>query len=143
MPAEVLPMNTVGLPYSSPGDILSHYMDREIVSVPFMAATVDSNVYIAVRPVRVTAVRGVNTVVGGSGATATIKKCTGTTAPASGTAVHSTPIDGTATVNTVQSATLATSVATLTLAAGDRLSIDVGGTLTSLVALIQIELQPL
>ncbi len=108
-----------------------------------MAASVDSNVYIATRPCRVTAVSGVNRVVGGSGATATIKKCTGTTAPASGTAVHSTAIDGTVTADTVQTATLATDLATLTLAAGDRLAMDVGGTLTSLVGLIVIELQPL
>ena len=138
-----LPHNDVGLAYSSTGDMVAHYQDRMMVPVPFVAATVDSNVYIAVMPCRVTAVRGVNTTIGGAGATASIRKCTGTQAPSAGTLVHSTAIGGEVAINTVQSATLATSLETLTLAAGDRLAIDIGGTLTALVALIVIELQPL
>ena len=69
-------------------------------------------------------------------------QATGTTAPASGVAVAAA-YDGTAAADTVQSLELEDDLAALTLATGDRLAIDVGGTLTNLVSVIVIELQPL
>lgn len=143
---EVLPMNTVGMMYSSPGDIQAHAMDREIVAFPVTAATVDTNIYVAIRPVRVTAVREVHTVAGSDvgAVTLAVTKCTGTTAPASGTAVHAGTADLKGTANTVQTLTLSTTLATLTLAAGDRLAIDVTGTLTAVAGgVVIVELQPL
>lgn len=139
----VLPHNEVGLQYSSPADILAHSKDREVITVQLTANSVDANVYVATRPVRVTAIREVHSVVGSTGATVGVRKATGTTAPASGTLVHTAALGLETTINTVQSATLESSLATLTLAAGDRLAIDMSGTLTGLVGVIEIELQPL
>lgn len=138
MPVE----NDLGVRYSSSGDILSHYNDRYIVAVPLTASAVDTLAYIATRRVRVTAIKEAHSVVGSSGAAVVVKKCTGTTAPASGTAVHTGSMDLTATINTVVSPTLATNIATLTLNEGDRLALDFSGTLTNLVGVLVIEVQP-
>ena len=54
----------------------------------------------------------------------TIIKDTGTAAPGAGTSLHQSGTFGlNATANTVQSATVSTTVATVSLAAGDRLSV--------------------
>ena len=63
--------------------------------------------------------------------TAQLTKCTGTTAPASGTALLSATIDLKTTANTTASGTLVASQSTLTFAAGDRLALDVTGTTTA------------
>lgn len=69
--------------------------------------------------------------------TAVVTKDTGTQAPGAGTSLHqsgSFNLKGTA--NTVQTATLSTTPATLTLAAGDRLAVKLTGTPTALAGAV-------
>lgn len=103
----------------------------------------DVNVYTADRHVYVTEIREAHNVVGGASAAVTVKKCTGTTAPASGTALHGTPIDLTATINTVVTPTLTTTYADRALKPGDRLAFDYSGTTTNVMGAISIVLSPI
>jgi hypothetical protein len=111
----------------------------EVKEVPLLATSVDSNVYIARRNCKVQDIRFVLTTAGGAGATVTVKKCSGTTAPASGTAISSAMDLNATALNTVTAATLTQSATYLN--AGDRLAIDVGGTLTALVGMLEITLE--
>jgi hypothetical protein len=88
--------------------------------------------------VEVLEIREVHTTAGshGSAVSLQVEKCTGTTAPGSGTNLLTNNSDvgfnlkGTA--NTVQEGTLIATRATRQLAAGDRLALDFAGTLTAL-----------
>jgi hypothetical protein len=113
----------------------------------FLAANVPVSgtsypVYLANRAMRVKAVRVV------CSSTATVPtvdviKDTGTTAPGGGTSVLTGAISFNTTANTVVAGTLTSTIATLTLAAGDRLSLKWGGTVGSLTgALVNILLEP-
>lgn len=111
------------------------------IPVPLTASSVDSNVFIADRAYVIVQIEEVHSVVGGASAAVQVRKCSGTTAPASGTAVAQATFDLTATINTTQTATLSATAADYTLADGDRLAIDVGGTLTGLVGVVTIVLR--
>lgn len=111
------------------------------VTVPIVAASVDTHVFIADDAYQVVSINEVHSVVGGSSAALSVKKCTGTTAPASGTALHATGIDLTATVNTNIVPTLVATTATLQLAATDKLAFDFSGTLTGLVGTVTLNLR--
>lgn len=87
--------------------------------------------FIATRPVRVKAVSAVFATASTSG-TLMLQKCTGTTAPGSGTNLLTGTMSLAGTANTVVNGSLSSTVATLTLAAGDRISVTPGGTLTNL-----------
>jgi len=115
-----------------------------IVTVPYNVP-VDQNIFIAGRAFAITAVRHVPTVVGSDGGsvTAQVRKCTGTQAPASGAAVTTAEFNLKSTVNTNVNGTLTTTQADLVLAVGDRLALDVTGTTTAAVGVIQIELRPI
>ena len=117
-------------------------MARFVVTVPIDANSVDQDVFIAPFPCFVSQIQGTKSTAGGSGAEVVVRKCTGTTAPASGTALHATAIDLTTgvAVNTVISPTLTANEQHRRLAVGDRLAIDMGGTLTALVGSVAIEL---
>lgn len=111
----------------------------ETHSFDVLAASVDNTVYIARRNCKVTSVKFVLTVAGGASAAALLKKCTGTQAPSAGTAFTSSmDLNGT-TANTVTTPTLTESATYL--AAGDRIGLDLSGTLTSLVGNITITLE--
>lgn len=112
------------------------------VTIPINASSVDTNVWIAPTAHQIVSISEVHSVVGGASAAVDVKKCTGTTAPASGTTVFaSSTIDLTATINTNQTPTLTATVATLKLAAGDRIAFDFSGTLTGLVGVVVIQLK--
>lgn len=113
-------------------------MSREYINVLVNEGSVDTHVYIAVRPCTVAAVRAISSTAGGSGAEVVVRKCVSTEAPASGLALTGA-LDLTGT-NAVQSATLVPADG-LVLAAGNRLAIDMGGTLTSLVGVVTIEIE--
>jgi hypothetical protein len=84
------------------------------------------------------------TVVGSNGGavTAIVRKATGTTAIASGTTLHASgSFDLKGTINTDQTAVLATSAATLTFAASDRLVLDVTGTTTDATGILTVTYQ--
>lgn len=105
------------------------------------ANSVDGHVFIADRAYVVVSAKEIHSTAGGSSAAVQVRKCTGTTAPASGTAIAQATFDLTATVNTTQTATLSATAADYTLAAGDKLAFDFSGTLTSLVGAVTIVLR--
>lgn len=114
--------------------------DRVVITVPLLASTVDGNVFIADRAYIVESVEEVHSVVSTSG-TLMLEKCSGTTAPGSGTDVLTGTISLAGTINTTVAGTLGT-VAARTLADGDRLAIDIGGTMTGLVGVLTVVLRP-
>jgi hypothetical protein len=99
--------------------------------------------FLADRNYRIT---GVSTVFGtaSTSGTVTVNKDSGTSAPGAGTAVLTGAMSLAGTANTVVNGTLVATQATLQLAAGDRLSITLAGTLTSLAeAIVSVGLQPI
>lgn len=81
-------------------------------------------------------------VAGGSGATITVERLTGTTAGGSGTGLLQTALVMTGTTSTVLTGTLIATAATLAFAAGDRLGLVYGGTPTGLVGTITCTFNP-
>jgi len=77
----------------------------------------------------------------GGAVTLQLTKCTGTTAPASGTALMSATIDLKTTANTTAPGTLVSNQSTLSFSAGDRLAADVTGTTTDVDGVITIGYQ--
>jgi hypothetical protein len=108
----------------------------EVITTELLAASVDKNIYIAARPCKVQSVQFATTVVGGASAAVILKACTGTTAPASGTAMTSSMDLQNTVVNTVTTATLTESATYLK--EGDRIGADFSGTLTGLVGVLQV-----
>jgi hypothetical protein len=112
------------------------------ITAPLLAASVDQHVYVATRPGRVLEVREVHSVVGGSGATVNLRKCTSGTAPASGTSMLSAAVNvESPTVNVPRTATLSTTLINREFAAGESLALDFSGTLTGLVGHVTIVLE--
>lgn len=95
------------------------------------ASTAVHTEFIATRPVRVKAISTVFASASTSG-TLMLSKCTGTQTPSSGTNLLTGTMSISGTVNTVVNGSLSSTVATLTLAAGDRISVTPGGTLSGL-----------
>ena len=109
----------------------------------------DAAFFTAPRSFRVTGVREIHRVAGDDGGAVSlqIEKCTGTTAPGSGTNLLTNNsnagfnLKGTA--NTDQEGSLVTTAASILLAKGDRLAVDFAGTLTSLAGVcVTVELDP-
>lgn len=92
------------------------------------AANTDAVFFIATRPLLVTSVSEVHAVAAGGASALQVTKDSTTNAPGAGTDLltnnTNTGFDLNATANTVQTGTLTATVATKTLAAGDRLSVD-------------------
>lgn len=88
-------------------------------------------IFLAARAYRVKAISVVFSTASTSG-TAQVNKDTSTNAPGAGTALMTGTVSLAGTANTVVNGTLVATAATLQLAAGDRLSVTFGGTLTSL-----------
>jgi hypothetical protein len=113
------------------------------------ANSVDTLIFIAPYPCEVVSVREGHSTAGSDGAAVSldVKKCTGTTAPASGTTVLASTFDLKSTINTVvtKNATsgLTTTLANRKLDTGDRLALDYTGTLTALVGIVTIEIKRL
>lgn len=105
-----------------------------IVTVPVDSGTVDANVFVATGPCEVVGVSEVHTVAGSDAGAVTldVTKCDGTEAPASGVTVLSSTIDLKGTANTVVDSTLTATTANRKLVDGERLGINVTGTLTAL-----------
>ncbi len=122
-----------------------------ILTSEILAASVDKHVFTAPFACRVVSVREIHSVVGGSGATVRLRKITDTSAPgaAASTTVKELTTAGfdlTATINTTQQATLVAAASQVKnsdfwLAAGDKLALDFGGTLTGLVGLVTIHIK--
>lgn len=103
-----------------------------LISEALTATDATRTVFVATRACRVKSIKEVHATASSSG-TLQLEKCTGTTAPGSGTTLLTGTMSLAGTANTVVSGTLIATVASLTLAAGDRLSIVIAGTMTSLV----------
>ena len=84
------------------------------------------------------AIREVHSALGtdGGAVTLSVSKDTGTAAPGAGTGLLTATFDLKAAINTVQVGSLSATEADLILAAGDRLSVVYGGTLTAVAGVV-------
>lgn len=114
------------------------------INIEYNASSIDKTCFVATRKYAVKAISGSPTVAGtdAGAVTAAIKKASGTTAIASGTAVHSSTMNLKGTINTVQNLTLSTTGSDLLIAAGDRIGVDFTGTMTAAVGVISVVLAP-
>ena len=95
--------------------------------------------FVAPQACKVTAISEVHSTLGTDpgAVTAVVTKDTGTQAPGAGTSLHQSGSFNLKGANhTVQNATLSTTAATLTLAAGDRLAVKLTGTPTALAGAV-------
>lgn len=118
-----------------------------VVNIPYIATAVDTWVFFADSAYEVVAIYAMPRVAGsdGSAVTADILKASGTTDAASGATVcaSANAINLKGTADTLQTISLSATMSARKLAAGDRLSVNFGGTLTAAVGLIQVHLKPL
>lgn len=111
------------------------------LDVVLTSTSANANVFIAPTAYKITAVREVHGVVGGSGATVNLEVIPSGTANGSGVAVLPTALSLVTTVNVPHTAVLPTNGDLLIIPAGSRLGTVVAGTLTGLGdALLQISL---
>lgn len=125
---------------------LTKLVENIVLAEHIDANTVDKNFFVAHRALRIVSVTEAHAVAGNDvgAVTLAVKKCTATQAPSAGTAVHTGTADLKGAANTVQTLTLSATPADLTLAAGDRLAIDVTGTLTTLAGgIVVVALRPI
>ena len=104
---------------------------------------VDHHFFTAYAPCTVVAVR-VTPIVAGvdvGAVTGMVTRCQGTEAPSAGDSLLTATFDLKGTADTVISPTLTTTISSRTLAAGNRLAIDVTGTLTSVVCSVTVFLR--
>jgi len=100
-------------------------------------------IFLASRAYRVKAISCVFSTASTSG-TGTVTLDTGTNAPGAGTALLTSTMSLSGTANTVVNGSLIAAINTTTLAAGNRLAVTLGGTLTNLAgAVIQVSLVPI
>ena len=106
---------------------------------------IDCNIFTANRRWKVVGVSEVHTTAGSDGGSVSVdvKKCTGTTVPASGTSVLSAAFNAKGTAQTVQAGALSATDSSLVLDPGDRLGVDFAGTLTALAGVsVTVDLIP-
>jgi len=94
-------------------------------------AATDQVFFVAPRAMRILAISQVHSVAAGGASALQVVKDTGTSAPGTGTDLLSTAFDLNATANTVQTGALSTTPADLSLASGDRLSVDFANAIQS------------
>lgn len=100
-------------------------------------AATDQVFFVATRAMRVKTISAVFSVAAGGASTLTVIKDTGTSAPGAGTSLHqSGSFNLNSTANTVQNATVSTTIATVTMAAGDRLAVKFANTIQSTAGLV-------
>ena len=109
--------------------VADHYIASSVADVQFFTAPVKCEV-VAVREVHATAGNDASAVTG------TIRRCQGTEAATAGDDLLSATINFKGTALTEQTPALTSTTANLTLEAGDRLSLDVTGTTTTLAGVI-------
>lgn len=102
----------------------------ETITVPLVAGTTSQSIFVCDAAYKLLSVKEVHGVASTSG-TLMVEKCTGTTAPGSGTAALTGTVSLAGTANTVVSGTLNTDTS-IQFAAGDRISIKIAGTMTNL-----------
>lgn len=98
--------------------------------------------FLANRDYQVTSVQAIWSAAGGTSSTLDVTQETGTTAPAGGTTILSTPIVATTTANTTNVGSLTATAANLIVRAGNRLSFKLAGTKGSLAGVcIVVQMQ--
>ena len=110
------------------GIIISPY---ETLTVPISASTVSTTVFTCDQTYQLVSISEVHGTASTSG-TLMAEKCTGTTAPGSGTALLTGTMSLSGTANTVVNGTLVSTLGTTNFAVGERLSIKIAGTMTNL-----------
>lgn len=128
------------------GDLSNRYLyiQQTIYGTDAATAANYSTFWIAPFTVQVTNFYEVHATAGtdGSAVTLQLEKLTGTQAPGAGNTMLSTALSLKATINTVQTATLTTTLANRSLAKGNRLALLKAGTLTSVANVtVLVELQ--
>lgn len=120
-----------------------------IVTSELLAASVDKWIFVADRAYQVMAFKEVHSVIGGSGAVVRPRKVTAAGTAAPGDAAGATVKELTAadigletTINVVQAPALTETAADALLAAGDKVGLNFGGTLTGLVGHLTMVLKP-
>lgn len=109
------------------------YLAHTVPSVDAATAGYYSTFFIAPAIMTLQSVREVHATAGTAGGSVTlqVEKLTSTTAPGSGTNMLGTALSLKATANSVQTASLTTTLANRGLAIGDRVALKTSGTLTS------------
>jgi hypothetical protein len=111
------------------------------VNIPAHASKTVYNIFTADQTYTVKSIRVTPDVVQGGTLTATISKATGTATPASGTTpLHTGTANLNATAHTVQTLTLTSTTADLSLAVGDRIGLILSGALSTGSANVTIRL---
>lgn len=106
-------------------------------------AATDQVFFIATRAMKITSISQVHSVAAGGTSTLDVTKDVTTDAPGAGTVVTTAPFNLNATANTVQAGTLA-AAATITLAAGNRLSVNYNHAIQSSAGVVvTVLMQPL
>ena len=116
----------------------------QVISIPAADASVavDQHSWIADGTYRVVSVESIWSVASTSG-TIMVTRTQGTEAPSAGDSLLTAVIDTSGTADTVNTATLSATEALLTLVAGDRISLNFGGTVTNLLGLtVTVGLMP-
>lgn len=101
-------------------------------AVPTVTEAVNQNAFIADQAYQLVSAEEAHSGVGGASAALAVMKCTGTTAPGSGSIMLTATFDLTAAINTVVAGTPSATLANTRLAAGDRIALAFTGTQTGL-----------
>lgn len=111
--------------------------DSNLICASIMpAAATDAVFFVATRALLVTSISQVHSVAAGGTSVLQVTKDTSTNAPGAGTDLLSAGFNLNATANTVQVGSLIATVATKTLAAGDRLAVDFADAIQSSVGIV-------
>lgn len=127
---------STGIPgaYQANGDANMVFATYYFTGTP---AATNQAFFVATRALIVKTISEVHATAAGGASTLTVIKDTGTTAPGSGTSLHqSGSFNLNATANTVQNATVATTITTVSLAAGDRLSVNFANAIQSSAGIV-------
>jgi hypothetical protein len=119
---------------------------KQTVTFYLFGTMVDTHIWIAPRAGKIVSIKEIHSVVGGAACAIRPRKITDTSAPgaAAGATVKeitTAAFDGTATINTTQTGTLSATASDYTFAAGDKIALDVSGTMTGLVGILVFEWQ--
>ena len=128
----------------APGEVqINSNSAIEVINLNYTASLVTQTIFTATRACRVKAIIG-RTRVAGSGGACTIAffKCATTVAVGSGVALHSGSFNLVGTADANQTLTLSTTVADVTLAAGDSIGYVLTGTATSAVGSVSVHIAP-
>lgn len=118
--------------------------DHAVYNMAANGSLADQAFYVATRNQKITRIDYIHSTAGtnGSAVNLQVEKCTGTTAPGSGTDLltnnSNAGFDCKGTINTVQNGALSATAANLRLAPGDRLAVDFAGTLTALAGVVVV-----